>query len=414
MFRPVSLFVGLRYSSAGRHRHLVSFITLLSIGGLALAVALLLLALSVMNGFERELRQRILGLMPHASVEGRQPMADWRSLAADIVESDERVVGVAPYARMQGMLMRAGRSRSALVYGVVVEAERAVSVIESYLPAGAFDRLSQNANGMLMGSALAASLGLQAGDSVTMVVPHSARASDRLAVDLHRFEVVGLFTTGTELDPRLALVNLSTAMAVKRWDGAAQGLRLRLADLFSAPRVAGDWSMALGPAYTTSDWSDSHGNLYAAIQLSRRLVGLLLLFLVAVAAFNVVSCLVMIVDDKRSAIAVLRTLGASSRQVMGVFVVQGTVIGVVGTALGVLLGIALSLSAGEVVAWLERVLSVRFLDESVYPVNYLPSEWRWRDAGFIAAIAMGMCALATLYPVWRAARVAPARALRHE
>ncbi len=413
MFRPVSFFVGLRYSS-GRHRHLVSFITLLSTSGLALAVALLLLVLSVMNGFDRELRERILGLMPHATIDSQSPIADWRPLAELMVSSDPQVLQAAPYARMQGMLVRRGKSRAALVYGVEPDAERGVSIIDEYLPAGALDQLERDGDGMLMGSGLAARLGVVVGDVVMMVVPHSARFDERLAVDTHRFAVAGLFTTGTELDSRLALVHLSTAMSIKRWDGSAQGIRLRLDDLFAAPRVAQHWAGALDGRYTASDWSVTHGNLYAAIQLSRRLVGLLLLLVVAVAVFNVVSCLVMVVDEKRSAIAVLRTMGAGTAQIMGIFVVQGTLIGVVGILLGTLLGAALALSVSDIVVWLEQLFSMRFLDESVYPINYLPAEWRWSDAGFVAAAAMSMCVLATLYPVWRATRVAPAQVLRHE
>jgi len=414
MFRPLPFFIGLRYTRAKRRNHFISFISLISMLGLTLGVMVMILVLSVMNGFDRELRTRILGMVPHATINGYQPIEDWQSLAARLVEHP-RVEAAAPFIQLQGMLTHDGSVAPVLVNGIVPEAEQGVSIIEDHMQAGALSDLVDGEFGIIIGELIARRFGVQPGDKLTFVLPEASVTPAGVFPRLKRFEVKGIFKVGAELDGSLALIHASDAARLTRWvPGQVQGLRIKLDDLFLAPQVSWEIVSQLPGDYYAQDWTRSHGNLFAAIRMEKTMIALLLILIVAVAAFNIISTLVMVVTDKKADIAILRTLGASPTTIMGIFMVQGSVIGVVGTVAGCILGILSALNVSALVAGLERLLGVQFLSSDVYFISYLPSELIWSDVVMICSTALGLSFLATLYPAWRASRTQPAEALRYD
>lgn len=414
MFRPLPFFIGLRYTRAKRRNHFISFISLISMLGLTLGVMVMILVLSVMNGFDRELRTRILGMVPHATINGYQPIDDWQSLAARLVEHP-RVEAAAPFIQLQGMLTHDGSVAPVLVNGIVPEAEQGVSIIEEHMQAGALSDLVDGEFGIIIGELTARRFGVQPGDKLTFVLPEASVTPAGVFPRLKRFEVKGVFKVGAELDGSLALIHAGDAARLTRWvPGQVQGLRIKLDDLFLAPQVSWEIVSQLPGDYYAQDWTRSHGNLFAAIRMEKTMIALLLILIVAVAAFNIISTLVMVVTDKKADIAILRTLGASPTTIMGIFMVQGSVIGVVGTVAGCILGILSALNVSALVAGLERLLGVQFLSSDVYFISYLPSELIWSDVVMICSTALGLSFLATLYPAWRASRTQPAEALRYD
>ncbi|SDS36922.1 lipoprotein-releasing system permease protein [Halopseudomonas xinjiangensis] len=414
MFRPLPFFIGLRYTRAKRRNHFISFISLISMLGLTLGVLVMILVLSVMNGFDRELRTRILGMVPHATINGYQPIDDWRSLA-DALLADPRVEAAAPFVQLQGMLTHDGNVAPVLVNGVIPEAEARVSIIEDHMQAGSLDNLADGEFGIIIGELTARRFGVGEGDMLTFVLPEASVTPAGVFPRLKRFRVAGIFKVGAELDSSLALIHAGDAARLTRWKpGQVQGVRIKLQDLFEAPRVAWDLVTRLPGEYYAQDWTRSHGNLFAAIRMEKTMIGLLLLLIVAVAAFNIISTLVMVVTDKKADIAILRTLGASPGTIMGIFMVQGSVIGVVGTVAGCILGVLAALNVSALVAGLEGMLGTQFLSSDVYFINYLPSQLIWSDVVLICAAGLGMSFLATLYPAWRASRTEPAEALRYD
>ncbi|RHW22581.1 lipoprotein-releasing ABC transporter permease subunit [Pseudomonas jilinensis] len=414
MFRPLPFFIGLRYTRAKRRNHFISFISLISMLGLTLGVMVMILVLSVMNGFDRELRTRILGMVPHATINGYQPIDDWQSLAG-VLTAHPRVEAAAPFIQLQGMLTHNGSVAPVLVNGIVPEAEAGVSIIDQHLEAGSLDSLVDGQFGIIIGELTAKRFGVEPGDKLTFVLPEASMTPAGVFPRLKRFEVVGVFKVGAELDGSLALIHAADAARLSRWQpGQVQGLRIKLDDLFQAPQVAWELVTRLPGQYYAQDWTRSHGNLFAAIRMEKTMVGLLLLLIVAVAAFNIISTLVMVVTDKKADIAILRTLGSSPRTIMGIFMVQGSVIGVVGTLAGCVLGVLAALNVSDLVAGLERLLGIQFLSSDVYFINYLPSELLWGDVLLICSAGLGLSFLATLYPAWRASRTEPAEALRYD
>lgn len=406
------LFVGLRYAGAKRRSQLVSFISLISMAGLAIGVALLIVVLSVMNGFEKEMHQRILGLVPQITVSAYGEEADWPTIRS-LIANHHEVVAIAPYSRFNAMLLRGTDVETILVFGIDPEQEVSVSIIEQFVEGSTLQRLGSEAAGIVLGAALAERMGLVVGDNTTLMVTEQSD-SGRVKPRYARFSVAGIVNTGTEIDQGLALVNMASAAELMESTGAIQGLRLKVKDTFEAPRVAWELEQNLPYGYSTRDWTRTHGNLYSAIQLSKQLVGMMLLTIIAVAAFNVVSALVMIVTDKRADIAILRSLGASSGGIMSIFMIQGTMIAVIGTGLGAVIGVVLSLLVTDVVNALERLFHVQFLNSDVYPINYLPADLRLEDMLLVCSTALVMSVLATIYPAWRAVRVQPAEALRYQ
>ncbi|WP_277252689.1 lipoprotein-releasing ABC transporter permease subunit [Neptunomonas phycophila] len=414
MFKPFSLFVGLRYTAAKRNNHFISFISLVSMLGLMLGVAALILVLSVMNGFDRELKDRILGMVPHASITGYdQPIEDWKSISSTVLD-DPRVIGTAPFIHAQGMLTNAGQVRGVMVQGVDPEAEKAVSIVAEHMLNGSWDTLKEANFGIVLGDLLARYLGVRMGDKVTLVLPEASISVAGVTPRLKRFTVVGIFSVGAELDSSLAYINIDDAAKIKRIPEGVEGIRLTLDDLFKAPSAVREIGSKLPGYYLISDWTRTHGNLFQAIQMEKKMIGLLLFLIVFVAAFNIVSTLVMVVTDKKSDIAILRTLGATPGMIMRIFMVQGVVIGFAGTLLGAGLGTLLALTVTDLVAWLESVLGVQFLSADVYFISYLPSQLNMSDVVLITASAMSISFLATLYPAWRASKTQPAEALRYE
>jgi len=414
MFRPFSLYVGLRYTAAKRSNHFISFISLVSMLGLMLGVAALILVLSVMNGFDRELKNRILGMVPHASITGfDEPIEDWRTVAKTI-ETDGRVVATAPFIHAQGMLTNGGQVRGVVVQGVEPEAERKVSIVSQHMLNGEWDNLQSGEFGIVLGDLLARFLGVRMGDKVTLVLPEASISVAGVTPRLKRFTVVGIFSVGAELDGNLAYIHIDDAARLKRIKEGVEGVRITFTDLFKAPVAVREIGLTLDGYFMASDWTRTHGNLFQAIQMEKKMIGLLLFLIVFVAAFNIVSTLVMVVTDKKSDIAILRTLGATPSMIMRIFMVQGIVIGFVGTLIGTALGIVLALTVSDLVAGLERLMGIEFLSSDVYFINYLPSQLNWPDVGLIVAAALTISFLATLYPAWRASRTQPAEALRYE
>ncbi len=414
MFRPFSIYVGLRYTAAKRSNHFISFISLVSMLGLMLGVAALIVVLSVMNGFDRELKSRILGMVPHGTISDYgQPLADWQTLAQKL-ENQPGLVGTAPYIQAQGMLTNRGVVRGVMINGIDPQLETRVSILGEHIKAGSLDALQPKSYGILLGGLLARSMGVAVGDKVTLVLPEASISVAGVIPRLKRFEVVGLFEVGAELDANLAYIHIEDAARIKRMPEGVDGLRLQFENLFEAPYRIRQIITELGEYYRASDWTRSHGNLFQAIQLEKRMIGLLLFLIVFVAAFNIVSTLVMVVTDKKSDIAILRTLGATPGRIMRIFMVQGTVIGVLGTLLGTLLGTVLALTVTDLISWVERTFEIQFLSADVYFISYLPSELQLSDVGVIVATALSISFLATLYPAYRASKTQPAEALRYE
>lgn len=407
-----ALRVGLRYAGSSQRGALVAFISRVSMAGLVLGVALLIVVLSVMNGFDRELRERILSLVPHVSLQPYAPVTDWPALAA-AVEAHPEVVAAAPYVDLQVLVVHGARVVPVLLHGVDPTAEERISTIGSYLHSGTLAALEGSVDRVILSESLARRLGVVQGGNLLLLVP-DANPQGQVAPRLARAVLAGLYRTGTEVDNMLALTSLQTAMRLRGRPDEVLGIRFQVRDLFAAPRVQREVVQGLGIDVYALDWTRTHGNLYEAIRLSRNMVGILLFLIIAVAVFNVVSTLFLIVKDKEGDIAILRTLGASPGAIMAVFVVQGTLIGLTGAIAGGLIGSLLSLGVTDAVALLERLLGVQFLKSEIYPVSYLPSALAWRDVAQVCGVALVMSFVATLYPSWRAARMQPADVLRYE
>jgi lipoprotein-releasing system permease protein len=416
MFRPLFVFIGTRYTRAKRRNHFVSFISLTSIIGLALGVVVMIVVLSVMNGFDHEMRTRVLGMVPHATVESGEAISDWPSLAAK-VKQNPQVLAVAPFTQMQGLLTNDGKVSKVLLNGIDPGLERKVSIIDNFMQQGRLDDLAPGSFGIVIGDKAATKLGVTIGDKLTFVAPEVTVTPGGVFPRMKRFTVVGIFHVGAgELDGYLGVTNLQDLARLHRWKpDQVQGLRLKFDDLFQAPRAAWAIAQQLGEdRYYARDWTRTHGNLYQAIRMEKAMIGLLLLLIVAVAAFNIISTLVMVVNDKKGDIAILRTLGATPGQIMRIFMVQGTVIGVIGTLVGALVGMFAALNVSAAIAALEGLIGHKFLNADVYFIDYLPSQLQADDVLMVCGAALILSFLATLYPAWRAARTQPAEALRYE
>ncbi|AEF54881.1 lipoprotein-releasing ABC transporter permease subunit [Marinomonas posidonica] len=411
-FLPVT--IGLRYARAKRSNHFISFISFSSIAGLALGVMVLITVLSVMNGFDRELRERILGMVPHATLWGNPILDDWQE-TAKLVEKMPNVVAVAPHIQAQVMFQSGDSVHGAILNGINPDMEKKVSIIDDNMASGSLDALKDQRFGIVLGAQLARQLRVSIGDKVTAILPKASVSIAGVAPVLKRFTLVGTFEVGAELDSSLAYINITDAAKLKRYQaGSVEALRISFNDLFVAPTEIWDIARAVPGQNRVSDWTRTHGNLFQAIKMEKTMIGLLLLLIVAVAAFNIVSTLVMVVTDKRNDIAILRTMGLTSTQVMWVFIVQGMFIGMLGTLIGVILGVSLALNVSDIIAAVQTLLGVQFLSADVYFINYLPSQLEWSDVELIVTSAFIMTVVATIYPAWRASKVEPAEALRYE
>ncbi len=415
MFKPLIVFIGLRYTRAKRRTQFISFITLTSILGIVLGVTALITVLSVMNGFEAELRERILGMTSHASIsEWDGTLSQWDSLDP-ILEKNERVIAWAPFVRGQVMLNAGRRVSGSLLRGILPKHEPRVSEIASNLVSGNLDNLKPGEYGIILGDELATYLGVVPGNRVTLITPQFNSTPAGIIPRLRRFTVIGIFHVGMyEYDRNLALIHLDDAKNLFRLKDNVSGLRLKLDDLFLAPKITRELAGELYGRYRVTDWTQSHSNFFRAIQTEKRVMFIILLLIVAVAAFNIVSTLVMVVTDKRGDIAILRTQGMTPIDVMGIFIILGTIIGAVGTFFGVMGGVLLALNVETIVPALERLFDVQFLAADVYYISDLPSKLVWSDVYRIASMAFILSLLATLYPAWQASKINPAEVLRYE
>lgn len=414
MFRPLSIFIGIRYTGAKRRNHFISFISMTSMIGLALGVLAMIVVLSVMNGFQKEMSTRILGMVPHASIAGAQPLNDWQ-VVADAARQHPEVVAAVPFAELEGMLSVRGAMQPVQLHGVDPALEPQVSIIDQHMQKGRLSDLREGDFGVVIGEITARRFQLGVGDKLALIVPELSSVPGGISPRMQRLNVVGIFKVGAELDSSLALIHVADAAYIQRMQpGQVQSVRLKLKDLYQAPQVAAQVVSELGQGYVSSDWTLTQGSLFSAMKMEKTMIGLLLLLIVAVAAFNIIATLIMVVADKGADIAILRTLGATPGQIMGIFMVQGTVIGVIGTLVGAVLGIFAALNVSQLVGWIERLSGQQVMSSDVYFISNLPSELLLSDVVLICAAAFTLSFLATVYPSWRAARIQPADALRYE
>jgi lipoprotein-releasing system permease protein len=414
MFRPLPAFIGLRYLRAKRRNHFISFISMVSMLGIALGVAALITVISVMNGFEQELRSRILGMVSHATVTGFSDGIDDWPRAVEIARQDPRVLGAAPFVERE-IMIQGVRVSGAFLRGVDPVLEREVSDVADKVDEGDWDSLESGAWRVVLGKELALWLGVSVGDTVTIYAPSVRSTPAGSLPTLRQFTVSGVFEVGmAEYDRGMAIVHLDDASRLMRMGGQVTGVRLKLEDMFRAWMVATDLAERLGGLYRVRDWTQEHSNFFRAVQTERIVMFVILSLIVAVAAFNLVSTLVMLVTDKQADIAILRTLGATPGSVMGIFVIQGMVSGVIGIALGVVGGVLLAMNVTNVMRFLEAVFGFQLMPAEIYYISELPSDLRASNVIMITVLSFVMSLFATLYPAWRAARTQPAEALRYE
>ncbi|MCU7797302.1 MAG: lipoprotein-releasing ABC transporter permease subunit [Candidatus Thiodiazotropha sp. (ex Myrtea spinifera)] len=415
MFKPIEFYIGLRYTRAKRRNHFISFISLISMLGIMLGVVALIVVLSVMNGFHKEVRERILGMASHATISGVSgELSDWREVR-ERAKSFPHVIGEAPYIEGQGMLISGQKVSGVLLRGILPDQEGEVSEVVSAITKGSIDDLQPGEFGIILGHELALILGVSVGDKVTLVTPQINVTPAGIMPRLKRFKVNGIFEVGMgDYDRGVAILHIEDAAKLMRLKDAVTGIRLKLDDLYLAPEVSRDLALKMGGYYRISDWTMQHRNFFAALQTEKRMMTIILSLIVAVAAFNIVSTMVMVVTDKQSDIAILRTLGASPGSIMGIFMVQGATIGVIGNLLGIIGGVLLANNVESIVSWIEHRLGIEFLDSSIYYISKLPSDPQMADILFIGIAALLITLLATLYPAWKASRTQPAEALRYE
>jgi lipoprotein-releasing system permease protein len=414
MFQPLTAAIGLRYLRAKRRNGFISFISMASVLGIFIGVVALITTISVMNGFQEELRNRILGTVAHATIEGSTgSLPDWQSAVA-LAREDKRVIGAAPYVQTESLLQGQNR-QGAILRGVEPSLESSVSDLPSKMVQGQFDSLQPGSFNIVLGSELAAALNVRVGDSVNAFVTESTATPFGSMPRAKRFTVTGIFSVGAqEYDYGLALINMDDGQKLLRLDQNVTGVRLKLNDIWQAWSVARDLANRMEGIYSVRDWSSDHANFFRALKMEKTVMFILLSLVVAIAAFNLVSSQVMLVQDKQADIAILRTLGMSPKQVMQVFMVQGLVIGLVGVALGTVAGVLLSNNLGFLVRFIESATGKELMPADVYYISGVPSVVNLNDVLTVVGLAILMCLLATLYPAWRAARTNPVEALRYE
>ncbi len=407
--------LGTRYLRSTRGRGFLSFISVVSALGLTVGVAVLIVVLSVMNGFERELKTRILSVTSHATLTGLTGnLKDWRRDQAQALQLPG-VVAAVPYIEAQALLMHGAHTAGTTIRGVLPEQERRAVGLAERIQGGRIEDLADGSYRIILGDALASALAVTIGDDVVLIAPQGDATPAGIEPRMRRFRVAGIFHSGMyEYDRGLALVQLRDAARVYQMGDSVTGVRLTLTDAFLAPRVVRDLAVALGGGYYVSDWTRIHSNFFRSIEITKSMLFVILLLVVAVAAFNIVAALVMVVKEKRSDIAILRTLGAAPRSILAAFSIQGAFIGLAGTSAGAALGLLLAANLEALVHGLERLLGTHFLDAKVYFMSDLPAYAQTGDVLRICGVAFALCALATLYPAWRAAGIQPAEALRHD
>jgi lipoprotein-releasing system permease protein len=419
MIKNVPLYIGLRYTRAKRRNQFISFISTFSLVGMALGVMALIIVMSVMNGFDREMKQRLLSVVPHGYLNQLPFLHDWQRVREQVL-LHPKVLGAAPYVVGDALVSYAGGVTGMQLQGVIPAEESRVSVLGEHMLVGSLDELQAGEFRIVMGSLLARTLGLALGDKVDITSPDINITPAGIYPRVKSFTLVGVFEVGAQVDQQLAIVHLIDAQKFFRLQGP-QGLHVKVNDLYVAASVMNDLSQQLqkqsqefGENYSVTDWSQTQGNLFQSVKMEKIVTGVLLNILIFIAVFNIVSSLVLMVADKRSDIAVLRTLGLTAKQVMAIFIVQGSAIGFFGTLIGVFLGSMIALTINPIMSLIEKVFGVHFFDPDVYFISGLPSVLQWQDVAVICTTALCLSFLATLYPAYRAAKIEPAEALRYE
>ena len=414
MLNSFEALIGLRYVRARRRNHFISFISLTSMIGVGLGVMALITVLSVMNGFEKELKERILGMASHATVSGDgNILNDWRPIANEVLSHPD-IIGVAPYVHAEGMLVKNKRVNGTIIRGILPSEEPKVSTVTETMVLGNIEELKEGGFNIILGKELAMKLGVTLGDKVTLIAPQANITPAGILPRLKRFTLVGIFQVGMhEFDSALVLIHMNDAFRLFRKKGPT-GLRLKTNNILKAPIISREVAAQLPGRYWVVDWTQRHANFFRALKTEKTVMFVILLLIVAVAAFNIISTLVMMVSDKQSDIAVLRTLGASPNSILKIFIIQGTIIGFVGIVFGVITGVWLATNIETIVPAIESILGQKFLSADVYYISDLPSDMHWNDVATISIVAFVLCLLATIYPALRAAKTQPAEALRYE
>ena len=415
MFKPLELFIGLRYLRAKRRNHFISFISLTSILGIALGIVVIITVLSVMNGFQTEVRDRMLRMTAHGNIlELDGTLDNWQHAAQQIAQVDQ-IVAAAPYIEAQSMLVKGTQVTGVQLSGVEPNMEIAVSDINNFMLENQLNVLQAGQFKVLIGSELANYLGVSIGEKITIIAPETSVTPAGIVPKTRRFTVAGIYEIGmNQFDRNTAIIHIQDAQKLYRYQDKVTGLRLKLADIFLAPALTQKVNQLLQGEYWMTDWTRRHQNFFRAVKMEKTMMFVIMTLIVAVAAFNVISMLVMVVTDKQSDIAILRTYGISARSILWVFIIQGSLIGVLGTILGVIGGISLSLNLEHMISFVEQLIGQKVLDPSIYYITDLPSELQLSDVTYVALISFSLTVLATLYPAFKAAKTQPAEALRYE
>lgn len=414
MFRPLALFIGWRYTRAKKRNQFISFISLSSMLGIGLGVMVLITVLSVMNGFDEEIHKRFFGMAPEITITGEDDkISHWQGLAHDI-KMMPGVKAVAPYVGVQGLLTHEGQVLPVVLTGIAPELEQQVNHLQDKLIVGDMNDLKHF--GIILGRGMANNLGVMIGDKVTIMIPQATVTPAGMIPRFKRFTVQGVFTAGTgfNFDTKLAFINIEDAQKLMRLGDDVTGIKLKLDDVYQAPMLAEKIAQKLGPQYQVGNWTDQFGAFFQAIKMEKTMMFLILLLIIAVAAFNLISSLVMVVNDKQAEIAILRTIGATPGLILWIFIVQGMMVGIVGTLIGLIGGLILAGNATEIVNFLQSLFGVQLLSSNIYFVDYLPSKILISDLWTICLAALLMSFLATIYPAWRASKTVIAEALHYE
>lgn len=416
MFRPLPLCIGLRYTRAKRRNHFISFISMASMIGIALGVMVLITVLSVMNGFDNEIHNRVFSMARQVTVSNLSgAVENWQELK-DLTLQNKNVIGLAPFVASQGMLTKDGAISGVLISGIDPATEAKISTMQNTVTQGSMNALKPGEFGIVLGKEIAAHLGAIVGDKIVLMTPQASMTPIGVVPRFKRFTVVGIFHVGEGFgyDATTAFINLQDAQKLFQLGSAITGLNIKITDIYLAPMISAELNAKLPAGTVVTNWTDEYGAYFKAIRMEKTTMFVILLFIIAVAAFNLVSSLVMTVTDKQSDIAILRTLGASPGTIMGIFIVQGGVVGAFGTLLGVLSGIIMALNAPELVKILEHLFHTHFISGAAYFIDYLPSKLEWKDIWQIGLSSLFLSLLATIYPAWRASKTQPAEALRYE
>jgi lipoprotein-releasing system permease protein len=413
MYRPLYFALGLRYIRAKRKNQFISFISLVSIIGIALGVAVLIIVLSVMNGFDNQIKTRMLSMVPQVTLTSyNQQITDWQKLA-DKIKKDPKVIAVAPFVETRAMLQNNSLVSFGIVQGIGPGLQKGISPIDKKMTKGKLSDLSSTRFGIVLGDELANNLGVGLGDKVSVVIPKFSFGPVGMVPKLKQFKVVGLFHSGYQYDSGYAYISLKDAQILNSLGSKVTGLEIKLKDLYLAPSFANNLEKSM-PGFLAMDWTKQNEPFFKALKMEKIMMTLILVLIIAIAAFNMLSSLVMLVVDKRSDIAILMTLGMRRNTIMKIFIVQGTIIGLIGIIIGLILGVVVAYNVTDIVDFIQRLFGVQFLSSSVYYIDYVPSKIELSDLVVICVIAFVLSYLATLYPAWRASRIKPAEALRYE